>query len=362
MIVIPCTTDMRRASSVLSLALVIWTALSGLVAPLRADEADQPPHKLSEIVLPADALPEGCTFVEGDHAISMQASTLYLLDLASPITGGRLVARQLQSMRCAKDAGTVFYYAYATEADADLALGFIRGFVWGEDHPTSMHPEFIDRWKNLIVVTSFRHPGPIASRVMERVPGGSSAGHGAAEAPRGANKDFEKGKAAYQKKDYPRAEKYFRALTESMPEFGFAHLYLGHSLFYQGKYRESTPEYEKAVELANKSEKMELQDERILNDQLGMSYGLTGRLEDAKTFFEGAIKKDPRYPLYYYNLACAQAELGDLDGTLVNLRLAYERRADFLPGESYPNPRQDDSFKKYLGNPKFEAAIKEMGF
>ena len=147
-----------------------------------------------------------------------------------------------------------------------------------------------------------------------------------------------------------------------MPEFGFAHLYLGHSLFYQEKYPESIPEYEKALALSGASEKMEPREERILNDQLGMAYGLTGRLEDAKRFFEGAIKKDPEYPLYYYSLACAQAELGDLDAALTNLKLAFERKANFLPGESFPNPREDDSFKRFLGNPKFEGAMKEIGF
>ena len=265
-------------------------------------------------------------------------------------------------MRCHKGEGTVFYYEYATDADADEAYRFIRTLVWGEDHPTTMHPELIDRWKNIIVVTSFRHRRPIAERVLARVPGGSSTGQAAANVPRGAQKDFEKGKAAYLKKDYREAEKRFRALAESVPEIGFAHLYLGHSLFYQERYRESSPEYEKALALADKSGKMELQDERILNDQLGMSYGLSGRLDDAKALFQGAIENDPVYPLYYYNLACVEAELGNLDGAMVNLKLAFERRADFLPGESYPNPGEDDSFKNYLGNPKFEAAIKELGF
>jgi tetratricopeptide (TPR) repeat protein len=293
----------------------------------------------------------------------MQAASLYSMDFPGKVFGAPPVARKYQSMRCHKDEGTIFYLEFASQADTDGALGFIRGFVWGEDHPTYMHPELIDRWKNIIVVTSFRNPKPIAERVMGRLPGASSGPTDAKAMASSVKKDFEKAKAAYLKKNYPTAERYFRAITTVLPEFANAHLYLGHSLFYQEKFRESIPEYELTKALYDgQQEKVELRDERILNDQLGMAYGLSGRLEEARNHFEGAIKKDPAYPFYYYNLACAFAELNDLDGALANLKLVSEHRANFLPGESYPNPREDDSFKKYVGNPKFEAAMKEIGF
>lgn len=354
---------MRRPWSLLTVALVSSTAmLLHPVAAVRAADAADQPHRLSEIVLPDDALPEGCVRFEGGHAISVQAESQYTGDFAGQITGAKPVAKQAQPMRCGKDEGAVFYYEYATRADAEEALGFLKTFIWGENHPTSMHPELIDRWNNILVVTSFRHPKPIAERVRARVGGVAATGQAGAEVPRGAKADFEKGKAAYVEKNYPKAEKYFRALTKSIPDWDFPHLYLGHSLFYQEKFKESIPEYEKALALGDTSGKMEPRDEHILHDQLGMAYGLSGRLDDAKKLFEDAIKKDPGYPFSYYSLACAEAELGDLDGALSNLKLAYERKANFLPGESYPNPRQDDSFKRYLGNPQFEAAMKEIGF
>jgi tetratricopeptide (TPR) repeat protein len=190
----------------------------------------------------------------------------------------------------------------------------------------------------------------------------SGAPSGAAALPPGAKKDFEKGMAAYKKQDYAGAEKSFRALVASMPDSAMAHLYLGHSIFYQERFRDSIPDYEKARDLELKSAHLELVNRRILNDQLGMAYGLSGRIEDAKKHFQTAITADPDYPLYYYNLACAEAELGDLDGALANLKQASDHRANFLPGESLPDPREDDSFKKYKGNPKFEATVKEIGF
>ena len=74
--------------------------------------------------------------------------------------------------------------------------------------------------------------------------------------------------------------------------------------------------------------------------------------------FEAAIKKDPEYSMYYYNLACSHAELGNLDEALRNLKLGFERRQTVLPGEIYPDPRTDDSFKPFRGNDRFEAAMK----
>ena len=353
---------MKATSSHPSVCVVILILLlSCLVGSTGASEEGESLHKLSEVVLPDNSLPKGCRLIEGVHAISIQADTLYSMGMPN-FVGRPPAAKQLQSMRCDKSEGTVFYYEFASRDDADAVIGFIRRLIWGEDHPTSMHPERIDRWNNIIIVVSFRNPAPIEDQVMGRLPGWTGAQRDTKEIARGVGKDFDKAKAAYLKKDYPKAERYFRALAASVPDVAEVRLYLGHSLFYQGKYLESIPEYEKTSQLYAKQEKVELRDERILNDQLGMAYGLSGRLEDARKHFEGAIKKDPAYPFYYYSLACAFAELNDLDGALANLKLASEHRADFLPGESYPNPREDDSFKKYVGNPRFEAVMKEIGF
>jgi tetratricopeptide (TPR) repeat protein len=189
-----------------------------------------------------------------------------------------------------------------------------------------------------------------------------ASGLPARSASRAPDRDLERAREAYLRKDYVRAEKYLRALTVSSPDDQFPHLYLGHSLFYQGKYKESVPEYERAREIGVKIGKMTQDEERLLNDQLGMAYGLSGRLDRSKALFEEAIKKDPAYAMYYFNLACAYAEMDQLDAALSNLKEGFARRAHMLGEEKFPNPRKDDSFKKYLGNEKFEAAMKEMGY
>jgi hypothetical protein len=38
--------------------------------------------------------------------------------------------------------------------------------------------------------------------------------------------------------------------------------------------------------------------------QPGMSYGISGRLQQEKVTFEYGLTQDPEYPMFYYNLAC----------------------------------------------------------
>jgi hypothetical protein len=59
-----------------------------------------------------------------------------------------------------------------------------------------------------------------------------------------------------------------------------------------------------------------------------------------------AVQKDPTYPLYYYNLACADAEQGDATNAKLHLQQAFDRRANVIKGEAMPDPTKDDSILK----------------
>jgi len=96
-----------------------------------------------------------------------------------------------------------------------------------------------------------------------------------------------------------------------------------------------------------------LQIRRITTDQLAMSLGRSGKLQQSHTLLESAIAGDPDYPLNYYNLACADAEQGNAASAKLNLQLAYDHRANMLPGEAFPDPAKDDSFLKLKKNKAF---------
>ncbi len=133
------------------------------------------------------------------------------------------------------------------------------------------------------------------------------------------------------------------------------------NLFYQQKkYSKAIPYYQQALNLENSKKTMPKAFWFVLVDQLGMSYGISGDIQKAKEIFNNAISKEPEYPMFYYNLACACAESDDLDGVIKNLTLAYKYKKNMLPGETLPNPRNDSSFKNYINNEKFKAVLKQI--
>jgi tetratricopeptide (TPR) repeat protein len=85
---------------------------------------------------------------------------------------------------------------------------------------------------------------------------------------------------------------------------------------------------------------------RIATDQLVMSLGMSGDLKDSRAVAEMAIASDPDYPINYYNLACADAEQGDVTDAKLHLQQAFERRANVLKSEAMPDPTKDDSILK----------------
>ena len=91
-----------------------------------------------------------------------------------------------------------------------------------------------------------------------------------------------------------------------------------------------------------------------------MSYGITGDLDKAKEIFEYGISKEPDYPMFYYNMACTYGEKEDMEKAIEYLKLAFDRRENMIAGEKIPNPATDSSFKRFMKNEKFKAALKEL--
>jgi hypothetical protein len=99
---------------------------------------------------------------------------------------------------------------------------------------------------------------------------------------------------------------------------------------------------------------------RVVTDQAGMSYGMSGDIAKARAIFEKASAEDPDYPLNYYNLACADAEEKNLAGARKNLQKAFDRKANVIPGEKMPDPTTDDSFLPYRENKEFWAFLEGL--
>jgi len=125
--------------------------------------------------------------------------------------------------------------------------------------------------------------------------------------------------------------------------------------FYANDFPNAIIGYERIIQKLNTNEMAW----RVTVDNLGMSYGITGDFNNAKRIFEYGISLDPEYPLFYYNLACAYAEMSDLDNMLRNLEESFKRKANMIKGEKFPNPRKDSSFERYLKDIKFKQLLKK---
>jgi Tetratricopeptide repeat len=132
-------------------------------------------------------------------------------------------------------------------------------------------------------------------------------------------------------------------------------------LYLQHDYRGAIGPYAEALELEKGNPKLERSLWYVLVDNLGMSYGITGDLQKAKETFDYGVTKDPMYPLFYYNLACTYAELGDATEAGNYLKKAFDYKGNVLPGEAMPDPRKDDSFKKLMKNKEFRELAETLG-
>jgi tetratricopeptide (TPR) repeat protein len=134
----------------------------------------------------------------------------------------------------------------------------------------------------------------------------------------------------------------------------------GSAAYLKQDYQKSIQFYSKALELEKKEPTLERNIWRVLVDNLGMSYGISGNNKKAKEIFEYGLSKDEQYPMFYYNLACAYAELNDLDNAITNLERAFEYKENMIRGERIPNPATDDSFSRFLKNEKFRRVLDEL--
>jgi tetratricopeptide (TPR) repeat protein len=119
--------------------------------------------------------------------------------------------------------------------------------------------------------------------------------------------------------------------------------------------------YSKALELEKKTPTLDSSLWRVLIDNLGMAYGVSGNLQKAKETFEYGLSKDKAYPMFYYNLACTYAEMNDVDNAIVNLKLAFKNRDGMITGEQIPDPATDDSFQRFMRNERFLDVLRELG-
>jgi hypothetical protein len=134
----------------------------------------------------------------------------------------------------------------------------------------------------------------------------------------------------------------------------------GSRYFLASDFRRAIGPYQTALDLEKKNPQLDHTMWRVLVDNLGMAYGITGDLSHAEDTFNYGLSKDPDYPMFYYNLACVNAERNDMDKTIDYLKRAFALKANAIPGEGVPDPRQDDSFQRFMSNDRFRKFVDSL--
>ncbi len=136
---------------------------------------------------------------------------------------------------------------------------------------------------------------------------------------------------------------------------------IGNALYRQSNYAQAIPPYQKAFELEKVEPQLDRNLWRVLIDNLGMAYGMTGHLKEARSTFEQGIQADPTYPMFHYNLAGTFAGMNDLDHAMQSLATAFRYRKNQNPGEKgMPDPRQDSSFQRFMRNETFRTLVNDL--
>lgn len=149
----------------------------------------------------------------------------------------------------------------------------------------------------------------------------------------------------------------YRLDPKYVPQFGDLFAY-AQILYQNHQYQAAAPTFEQALAKLGSDEDQKTR--RVTTDQAGMSYGLAGNIPKAREVFSAAIEKDPDYPMYYYNLACADAEEKKLADAKTHLQQAFARKANVIQGETMPDPTKDDSFLPYRNDKEFWTFVESL--
>jgi hypothetical protein len=140
----------------------------------------------------------------------------------------------------------------------------------------------------------------------------------------------------------------------------FTDVFLYAQILYQHRmYKAAAPIFELSLTKLKDDGSQETM-RRVATDQAGTAYGIYGNTSKARSLFESAIARDPDYPMYYYNLACADAQEKKLADAQIHLQQAFARKRNTIPGESLPDPRIDDSFLPYRKNKDFWKFVESL--
>jgi tetratricopeptide (TPR) repeat protein len=134
----------------------------------------------------------------------------------------------------------------------------------------------------------------------------------------------------------------------------------GSKFFQEKQFGKAIGPYKQALEIEKKEPTLSPSLWHILIDNLALAYGISGDDAGAESVLKYGLSKNPAYPMFYYLMADVYGERNDLKNALKYLRSALDNKSGMIPGETLPDPRTDDSFKKFVQDNEFSRLAAEF--
>jgi len=116
-----------------------------------------------DVLAPLQTATEKCRPIDGVHAWSSQARSLYEKEGLAKTLNLEPVHKVYKSFECGGSKSTVYLYEYASPPEGVKAMAGIQTYIWGGRRRSGHHPEFIFTVENVVVVVSGYRPKEAAN-------------------------------------------------------------------------------------------------------------------------------------------------------------------------------------------------------
>jgi tetratricopeptide (TPR) repeat protein len=134
----------------------------------------------------------------------------------------------------------------------------------------------------------------------------------------------------------------------------------GDELRAQSNYAAAARAYQRAFDLEKANKTFENDMFLDLISHLAFSYRMNGELNKAKDTLDYGLSQSATYPIFHYDMACTYAQMGKVDESIGQLRLAFQYRAKVAPTQIPANPEEDSCFSKIANDPRFTAEVQKL--
>jgi hypothetical protein len=139
-----------------------------------------------------------------------------------------------------------------------------------------------------------------------------------------------------------------------------SYLFDGTMAYLDKDFPTAAEQLQKALDAEKQKRALSRDDFRLLVDNLAVSYRFTQNQAGSKETLDYGLTRDPKYPLFHYDMACYYGLEGDMNKALDELRLTYKNKPELSLSDQLADPLQEGCFGKFLKNKDFVKAVEEI--